>query len=155
MEKPRTLGRRVFGYFFYFVSFLCCLAAIDGGSGRAGWLFTAAVAFGLGWLILRPVRRDPLAARQLAVLRLAAAEDGQLTVTEIAAKLGWTLEVAKATLVSMEDGVRVTTTFTDEGILLYNFPELIHDPGRRPALPPEPQTPAETAREESPPPRVR
>lgn len=131
MEKRRTFGRRVTAYFLYFLSFLFVLVGLGGGDGRSMWFFSAAVAFGLAWLIMRPVRRDPRIQRQLAVLRLAEAEDGQLTVTEIAAKLGWSLEVAKATMMSMEDGVRVTTSFTDEGVMLYEFPELIHDPGRK------------------------
>lgn len=56
-------------------------------------------------------------------------------MTEVAARLGWTLDVAQETMRSLEDGKRVTTTITDDGIMLYDFPELIHDPGRRTRLP--------------------
>ncbi len=141
MGKPRALGRRVTAYILFFLSFLFALVFVSEPSDQLPSLFSAAVAGGVAWLILRSIRRDlevnegaERVHRQLAVLRLAEAEDGQLTVTEIAAKLGWPLEVAQATMRSMEDGVRVTTTLTDEGVMLYDFPELIHDPGRRKRL---------------------
>jgi hypothetical protein len=141
MGTPRALGRRVIAYILFFLSFLFALVFVSEPSDQLPSLFSAAVAGGVAWLILRSIRRDlevnegaERVHRQLAVLRLAEAEDGQLTVTEIAAKLGWPLEVAQATVRSMEDGVRVTTTLTDEGVMLYDFPELIHDPGRRKRL---------------------
>jgi hypothetical protein len=111
---------------------------MGGGYGAGMWLFSALVFGGVGWAILRGMRRDAevnegaeKVHRQLAVLKLAEAEDGQLTVTEVAARLGWPLDVAQATMLSLEDGKRVTTTLTEDGIMLYDFPELIHDPGRR------------------------
>ncbi|HEX2080051.1 MAG TPA: hypothetical protein VHG08_20195 [Longimicrobium sp.] len=138
MTKPRTAGRRALAYFLFFLAFLFALAFLGGGSDWHVSLFSCAVAATAAWLILRSVRRDlegnqeaAHIQRQLAVLKLAEAEDGQLTVTEVAAKLGWSLDEAAATLRSLDDGVRVTTTLTDDGIMLYDFPELIHDPGRR------------------------
>lgn len=141
MEKPRTAGRRAFAYFMFFLAFLFAIAFLAGGSGWLTSLFSCVVAATVGTLVLRSVRRDLEANheetrihRQLAVLKLAEAEDGQLTVTEVAARLGWSLEDAADTLRSLDDGLRVTTTLTDEGIILYDFPELIHDPGRRKRL---------------------
>lgn len=138
MTKPRTGGRRALAYFFFFLAFIFALAFLGGDSDWHIALFSTAVAATVGWLILRSVRRDLQGSkdalrvqRQLAVLRLAAAEDGQLTVTEVAAKLGWSMEDAADTLRSLDDGVRVTTTLTDEGIILYDFPEIIHDPERK------------------------
>ena len=141
MEKPRTAGRRAFAYFMFFLAFLFAVNVLGGGDEWFVSLFCFAVAATVGTLVLRSVRRDleenqevKHIHRQLAVLKLAEAEDGQLTVTEVATKLGWSMEDAADTLRSLDDGVRVTTTLTDEGIILYDFPELIHDPGRRKRL---------------------
>lgn len=142
MAKPRATMRKAFAYTLFFFAFLFTLAWMGGGYDAGMWLFSALVFGGVGWAILRGTRRDAeenegaeKVHRQLAVLKLAEAEDGQLTVTEVAARLGWTLDVAQETMRSLEDGKRVTTTITDDGIMLYDFPELIHDPGRRTRLP--------------------
>lgn len=141
MAKPRATLRKASAYILFFLAFLFMLAWMGGGYGAGRWLFSALVFGGVGWAILRSTRRDvevnegaEKVHRQLAVLKLAEAEDGQLTVTEVAARLGWPLDVAQATMLSLEDGKRVTTTLTDDGIMLYDFPELIHDPGRRKRL---------------------
>jgi hypothetical protein len=132
-----ALLRTVAGILF-FIAFLFGLASLNGRS-EAGWLaFFGIASGGVGlafrWLAKRGARKNEEAARvqrQLAVLKLAEAEDGRLTVTEVAAKLGWTLRTAQGVLRALEDGVRVTTTTTDDGIMVYDFPELIYDPGRR------------------------
>jgi hypothetical protein len=142
MATPRgTRKRRIWAYILYFIAFIFATAFIDGGDDWASSLFSAVVAAGVATLLLRSAWKDEEKAaqvtageRQLAVLRLAESEDGQLTVTEVAARLGWSIDEAAATLRSLDDGVRVTTTLTDEGIMLYDFPELIHDPGRRKRL---------------------
>ena len=93
MTRPRTGGRRALAYFFFFLAFLFALAVLSGGDDSRASFFSGAVAAVVGWLILRSVRRDLAGSRdaarvqrQLAVLRLAEAEDGQLTVTEVATK---------------------------------------------------------------------
>jgi hypothetical protein len=139
MATPRgSRKKRIWAYILYFIAFIFATAFIDGGDDWTSSLFSAVVAAGVATLLLRSVWKDEEKAaqvtvteRQLAVLRLAESEDGQLTVTEVAAKLGWSIDEAAATLRSLDDGVRVTTTLTDEGVILYDFPELIHDPGRK------------------------
>ncbi|WP_420127828.1 hypothetical protein [Longimicrobium sp.] len=133
--------KRVWAYILFFLAFLFGSGVVEGDSDWKVSLFYALVAGGVATLLLRSVWKDEEKAvemargeRQLAVVRLAEREDGQLTVTEVAAKLGWSVDEAAATLRSMEDGVRVTTTVTDEGVILYDFPELIHDPGRKKRL---------------------
>ncbi|HEU0298124.1 MAG TPA: hypothetical protein VFR37_01695, partial [Longimicrobium sp.] len=128
-------------YVLFFIAFLYGLAFVYGEFHANGPMLAAMFTAGVGTLLLWSARRDEAQAtqmtateRQRAVLQLAEAEDGQLTVTEVAARLGWSLDEAAATLRSMDDGLRVTTTLTDEGIILYDFPELIHDPGRRKRL---------------------
>lgn len=79
----------------------------------------------------RQRRRDALiSALQLPVLKLAGQKRGQLTVTEVATELGWTMKRAEKVLQSLDDGLRVTSEVTDEGVIVYEFPELLRSGGR-------------------------
>lgn len=69
-------------------------------------------------------RAELLASLQQPVLRLAARRAGVLTVTEVAAELGWPMRRAEKVLQSMDDGYRVSSEVTDEGLLVYEFLEL-------------------------------
>jgi hypothetical protein len=60
------------------------------------------------------------------VLRLATRKGGTLTVTEVAAELDLSMEAAENVLVGMDDGFRVRSEITPEGVLLYEFPEVQH-----------------------------
>ena len=92
---------------------------------------TAGVAFHHSASVDRQKRREALlSALQLPVLQLAGRKSGQLTVTEVAAELGWTMRRAEKVLQSMDDGLRVTSDVTDEGVIVYNFPELTRSGGR-------------------------
>ena len=83
----------------------------------------------------REARRAALISNlQMPVLALAAQRRGRLTVTETAAALGWPLPRAEKVLNSLEDGLRVNSEVTDEGVIVYEFRELAH--GRGPQLPP-------------------
>jgi hypothetical protein len=80
----------------------------------------------------RQERRAALLARlQLPVLKLAARRGGQLTVSETAAELGWTLPRAEKVLLSLDDGIRVDSEVTDEGVIVYHFLELRLPPDRQ------------------------
>lgn len=80
----------------------------------------------------REERRAALvAAMQMPVLKLAAEREGRLTVTETAASLGWSLRRAEKVLHSLDDGWRVTSEVTDEGVIVYEFREILLGPGRR------------------------
>lgn len=79
----------------------------------------------------REARREAiLSSLQLPVLRLAAERQGRLTVTEVAAALGWTLPRAEKVLGSLDDGLRVSSEVTDEGVIVYEFREIAHGPRR-------------------------
>lgn len=83
----------------------------------------------------REARRAALiAGLQMPVLKLAAERRGRLTVTETAAALGWPLPRAEKVLDSLDDGLRVSSEVTDEGVIVYEFRELAHAQGR--TLPP-------------------
>lgn len=90
-----------------------------------------------GWVLHGAAKRDREARRQalisslqLPVLKLASERRGRLTVTETAAALGWTLPRAEKVLESLDDGVRVNSEVTDEGLIVYEFRELAHMQGR-------------------------
>lgn len=137
MEALGKIIRKSFAYFLFFLTFLLTMPMVTGEEGWPIALFMGAGAALWGGLLMRGLRREARKEqrtieieRQLAVLRLADSGDGSLTATEVATRLGWPVETALATLRSLDDGVRVTSTVTDDGILLFEFLELIHDPTR-------------------------
>ncbi|MEX2581803.1 MAG: hypothetical protein WD766_00890 [Gemmatimonadota bacterium] len=74
----------------------------------------------------REERRAALmSSLQLPVLKLAAERNGVLTVTDVAASLGWSLRRAERVLQSLDDGWRVDSEVTDEGVIVYEFRELL------------------------------
>jgi ribosomal protein S27AE len=88
-----------------------------------------------GWLLLRAAnaerenRRAALLANlQVEVLRLARERRGRLTVTEVATALSWPLRRAEKVLTSLDDGLRVNSEVTDEGVIVYEFLEVMHGP---------------------------
>lgn len=99
----------------------------------AGALIVALPAVG-GGLLYRAGAEDAERARQTAIGELQlqvlelAKEDGRLTVTEVASRLRWTVPQAKAVLDSLDDGLRVWSRPSDEGVMVYEFREIIHDP---------------------------
>lgn len=92
----------------------------------------------------RDDRRDALLqALQQPVLRLAAERGGTLTVTEVASSLGWTLPRSEKVLNSLEDGLRIVSDVSDEGVIVYEFREIVHAqrPRIAPLAPPAPRAP--------------
>lgn len=71
-------------------------------------------------------RQALLVALQQPVLRLAGERGGRLTVTEVASSLSWPLRRAEKVLDSLEDGLRVASDVTNEGVIVYEFRELMH-----------------------------
>jgi hypothetical protein len=63
---------------------------------------------------------------QRKVLRLASAKGGTLTVTEVAADINIGLPAAEKILTSMDDGFRVRSEISDQGVIYYEFPEILH-----------------------------
>lgn len=138
MEKLYTFGRRLLAWFFFFLSWFFSIQWLEHRWDRLFWGFWVVVSAAAGIFVLYLDRRilgkaeqEAHLRRQLDVLRLAEAEGGQLTATQTAARLGWPLHVTLATLRSLEDGVRVTTLVPEEGVRLYEFPEIIHGSVRR------------------------
>ena len=82
-------------------------------------------AFASGWQALQHRRACLLGSLQVGALRAAEARDGRLTATDLASDLELSLPAAERVLFSMEDRVRVRSEFTDDGILIFEFPEIL------------------------------
>jgi hypothetical protein len=79
----------------------------------------------------RETRRQALiASLQMPVLKLAADRGGKLTVTEVAAEMNWSIHRAEKVLNSLDDGWRVSSEITDDGVIVYEFRELLFGPPR-------------------------
>jgi hypothetical protein len=112
---------------------LMVMVGAAGGAVEAVVFGTVAGALGTGtlwWGIqAREARRQAIKARlQQRVLLLATEEGGTLTVTGVAASLNLSLSAAEEVLDGMDDGLRVCSEVTNEGIIVYEFPELRHNP---------------------------
>lgn len=129
----RGIGRRVLGVAMVlaaalmisvgFVNFELTVVAVGSVIGAGG---TAAIWWGLK---ARQDRRMALMTRlQRRVLLLATEKGGTLTVTEVAASLNLSLAGAESVLESMDDGLRVRSDVTNQGIIVYEFPEVRHHP---------------------------
>ena len=131
---PRGLKRRVLGVGM--LLFAALMIAIGVSSFELGLIVFGSVWGALGTATLwwgvkaREDRRHAIMARlQRRVLLLATEKGGALTVTEVATSMGLSLSVAEEVLDRMDDGLRVRSEVTDEGIIVYEFPELRHHPG--------------------------
>lgn len=127
-------AKRGWSIAFFLLAAVLVLAAIGAGE-VAPILFAAFAAVGAVALQLsanrdRETRRAALvSALQLPVLKLASKRGGRLTVSQVAAELGWTLRRAEKVLHSLDDGLRVDSEVTDEGVIVYEFRELSGQPG--------------------------
>jgi hypothetical protein len=137
---PDGAGKRGFAWALWvFAAFLM----VGGIAGlEVAPILMAMFAGGGGYLLHksgnedRERRRDALLQSLHApVLRLAAQRGGRLTVTQVAQDLNWTLPRAEKVLQSMEDGFRVMGDVTPDGVIVYDFPELMHAAQRPVALP--------------------
>ena len=142
---PGGLNRRVLGIA------MVLIAAFAIVMGIVNYEVTAVAAGGVlgavgtgtffwGWRALQDRRVTLTNVLERRVLQLATHHGGTLMVTEVAAELDLSLSAAERVLTGMEDGFRVCSYVTDEGILLFEFPEVQHRQrlGSQEALPPPP-----------------
>ncbi len=124
VRRVTGVGLMVFGAFLALVGL--SEGAMEGvlvGCGVGG------VGTGAYWWGLRALqerRRAVLQRLQRQVLRLAMRKGGTLTVTEVASELDLSLPAAEKVMVSMDDGFRVRSEISPEGVLYYEFPEVLH-----------------------------
>lgn len=124
--KRRVLGTAMvllasFLVLIGFVEWEMAAVAIGSVVGGAG-----SMTFYWGWRGLQDRREAIMKGIQRKVLKLAAAKGGTLTVTEVAADLNLALPAAEKILTSMDDGFRVRSEISPEGVLYYEFPEILH-----------------------------
>ncbi len=129
---PRAgLFRRIFGVGLILVATLLVVVGIVEAEAVAiavgsvmGATGTASFWWGLKGLNER--RKALMQRLQQKVLRLATLKGGVLTVTEVAAELNLSISGAEKILISMDDGFRVRSDISEEGVLYYEFPEVMH-----------------------------
>ena len=124
--KRRLIGSAL----VLFASFLIMMGLIEveAAAIAVGSIIGAAGSgtFFWGWKALTERRQALTVGLQRQILRLAGKRGGSLTVTEVASDLNLSLPAAEKALVGMDDGFRVRSEITDEGIIVYEFPEVLH-----------------------------
>ena len=126
---PAGTNRRVLGVLLALVAVLlvsigliqveASMVATGGALGLAG-----IASFTWGWHALQERRRTLRHALERRVLHLATRRGGALTATEVASDLDLSLTAAEAVLLGMDDGFRVRCEITEDGVLVFEFPEV-------------------------------
>ncbi len=104
-----------------FVNWEMVMVAFGSVLGGGGSL-----TFYWGWQGLQSRRKAIMQGLQRKILRLANLRGGTLTVTDVAADLDVALPAAEKILESMDDGFRVRSDISKDGVLYYEFPEIVH-----------------------------
>ena len=129
---PSTgIKRRVLGTAMVLFASLCVLigfvewemAAVAFGSVMGGG---GSLTFYWGWQGLQNRRNAIMEGLQRKILKLATSRGGTLTVTEVASDLNLALPAAEKILESMDDGFRVRSDISPDGVLYYEFPEIVY-----------------------------
>lgn len=128
---PSGIGRRIFGGALAALGTVLITVGITTQVAEpilAGSLFGMAgsATFLWGWKSLQERRQSVIQSLNRKVLRLATERSGVLTVTDVAANLNLTLPAAEKIMVGMDDGFRVRSEISKEGVLYYEFPEVMH-----------------------------
>jgi len=84
------------------------------------------LTFYWGWLGSQNRLNTIMQGLQRKILKLATSRGGMLTVTEVASGLNLALPAAEKILESMDDGFRVRSEISPDGVLYYEFPEIVH-----------------------------
>lgn len=133
---PRSgVVRRVFGVVLGLVALLLLVGGIV--EAEVGMVIASAV-FAVGgsatfvWGSKAEQRRrdEVLRRMQRRILHLARERGGRLTATDVAAELDISFAAGERVLLSMDDGFRVRSDVTEEGLLVFDFPEIRLDSGR-------------------------
>lgn len=118
---------------FILLAFAALMIIGGFSDGEGGMVAVGAIAGTLGGFMMKRARtareerrQQLLFALQQPVLRLAGQSDGRLTVTQVASTLGWPMRRAEKVLNSLDDGLRVVSDVTNEGVIVYDFRELRH-----------------------------
>ena len=128
---PGGLNRRLLGIAMVLIAAFAIVGGIVNfevmviaAGGVLGTVGTG--TFFWGWRALQDRRVALTSSLERRVLQFATRQGGTLMVTEVAAELDLSLPAAERVLTGMDDGFRVRSDVTDEGILLFEFPEVQH-----------------------------
>lgn len=127
------IGRRVAGVLIALFGVMLItvgIAEIELAAVAVGAVFglTGSASFWWGYSALQERRKAVITGLQRKVLRLATQSSGVLTVTEVAAELNLSLPAAENVLNDLDDGFRVRSDVTADGVIVYEFPEVMHRP---------------------------
>jgi hypothetical protein len=125
------LKRRVLGVI---MALIATVAVVIGIAEFEPAMIAAGSALGLGgtgmffwgWRGLQERRAAITQAMERRILQLATQRGGNLTVTEVATEMDLSIPAAERILTGMDDGFRVVSEVTDDGILIFQFPEVRH-----------------------------
>ncbi|HEV7586863.1 MAG TPA: hypothetical protein VGO40_01940 [Longimicrobium sp.] len=122
-------AKRAWAIMLMILAGILLTVAISAGEG--GPLVFGLLAGGGGAALLksekteRERRRESIIqSLQLPVLQLAGRKAGRLTVTDVATEMGWPMVRAEKVLNSLDDGLRVMSDITDDGVIVYDFVEI-------------------------------
>jgi hypothetical protein len=128
---PAAGGGAKRGWAYAFLIFAAFMLAVGLAEFEFGMILFGMMSGAMGGLLLkkakseREERRDAiLQSLQLPVLQLAGRKGGRLTVTDVATEMGWPMARAEKVLNSLDDGMRVMSDITDDGVIVYDFLEI-------------------------------
>ncbi len=125
------VGRRVVGVLAILAAVVMIVVGVAEGVMPPVAIGSALAGGGMlnywwGHNALQERRRALMTGLQRKILVLATERGGTLTVTEVAANLNLSIPAAEKLLISMDDGFRIRSDVTDQGIVVYEFPEVQH-----------------------------
>lgn len=98
--------------------------------GPIVWILILAGGYFLVRKVLAPSLRSPVGDDRTSgfteteIYRLAAKQNGKVTVSDVVTELGVEPQKAAGKLESMADGIRVRMEVDEDGMVYYIFPEL-------------------------------
>lgn len=125
--RAKSTGKRTLGMFAVAAGVLGAIAVAAAGLGLITAGVVAAVGVGVGAFAMRSGANSGPAtgSEENRILSLAEEKGGVLTVTDVARALGVTQAEADTLLSGMADGSRVWAEVTTDGMMRYEFRELM------------------------------
>ncbi|MGI9627342.1 MAG: hypothetical protein ACR2QM_10940 [Longimicrobiales bacterium] len=128
---PSGIGRRVMGSAMAILGTILITAGIvafEAAPIAVGSVIglVGSTTFWWGWKALQDRKQAVIQGLNRQVLLLATERKGVLTVTDVAASLNLSLPAAEKILQGLDDGFRVRSDISREGVLYYEFPEVLH-----------------------------
>lgn len=138
----KRTAKTVAYYFLIFMGFVYLFTYRTSMQNRSGVMGLLIICIVGAILLKRSLDREKKAVEQVveshgrleelkhAIIQLAMDHGGVLTVTDVAADLEVSMDEAERGLAALDDGIRVTSTVTEDGVIVYEFKEIIHRQAR-------------------------